>query len=312
MSVGAIRYDATTAPEPYSSRGPVTHYFGPVSGVAPAAELGSPRVLSKPDMVATDCGETTFFLPTETPGLFRFCGTSASAPHAAAVAALMREANPSLSPAQIRAALAATARPVGAFGANAVGAGLVDAYGAVASVALPPQVSITEPPRALSKERSPRIGFTANRPVAFSCSIDAGPLNPCASPFVPPFPLRDGLHGFAVTGADAVGRSGTSETVHFRVDTRRPRTFFRKRPRKVVRTRHRRKRVAFRFGSNEKDVIFVCRVDGGLPRFCRERLRRRFSVGVHSLRVKARDAAGNVSRRPAVYRFRVKRVGSRR
>src|SRR4029077_14707261 len=52
---------APKAPEPYSSRGPVTHYFGPVEGTEPAAELATPEVLSKPDMTATDCASTTFF-----------------------------------------------------------------------------------------------------------------------------------------------------------------------------------------------------------------------------------------------------------
>lgn len=308
VSVGAVPFNNSSIVEPYSSRGPVNHYFGPVVGTSPAQPI-PPQTIAKPDLAATDCGVTTFFTPTKTPGLFRFCGTSASAPHAAAVAALMGEANPSLSPAQIRAALAATAQPVGAFGPNAAGAGLVNAYGAVTSVALPPRISITEPPAALSKNSSPRIGFAANRPVTFSCSIDAGPLESCTSPFVPATPLADGEHGFAVAGTDLAGRTGASETAHFKVDTRRPRTFFRKRPRKRIRTRHRKAKARFRFGSNERDVVFVCRVDGGLPRFCPERFRRRFPVGKHTMRVKARDAVGNVDRTPAVYRFQVKRVG---
>jgi hypothetical protein len=38
-------------------------------------------------------------------------------------------------------------------------------------------------------------------------------------------------------------------------------------------------------------------------------LSRRFDAGKHFVLVKARDAAGNIDRTPAVYRFRVKRVG---
>ena len=67
--------------------------------------------------------------------------------------------------------------------------------------------------------------------------------------------------------------------------------------------------VVFRFGSDEADVSFACRIDGGLFRPCPERLARRFSVGSHVVRVVARDAAGNGDRTPAVFRFRVKRVG---
>jgi hypothetical protein len=285
----------------------VTHYFGPATGPIPGEPLSEPQVITKPDLAATDCGLTTFFVPTLIPGISRFCGTSAAAPHAAAVAALMRESNPGLSVAQIRAGLAASARPVGAFGADAVGAGLLDALDAVERVALPPQVAITEPPDALSNDPLPSIGFTASRPVDFTCSIDAGAPQPCESPFTPVAPLADGEHGFVVFGTDIAGRSGESGVVSFRIDTRAPRAFFRKKPRKRIRTRKRRAKAVFRFGSNEKDVKFICRVDGGLFRFCKARLARRFRAGAHIVRVKAQDQAGNVSSKPAVYRFKVKR-----
>ena len=306
VSTGAVRYNNSSTLEAFSSRGPVTHYFGPVVGTSPAPPLGSAQVLAKPDLVATNGGANTFFGSSGS-GVWRFFGTSASAPHAAAVAALMREANPSLSPAQIRAALAGAAHPVGAFGADAVGAGLVDAVGAVSSVARPPTVSITRAPAPLSRNRMPSIGFTANRPVSFSCSIDAGAPQSCGSPFTPVAPLSDGQHGFAAIGTDIGGRVGTSGTVLFTVDTRRPRTFFRKRPRKLIRIRRRKARVVFRFRSNEKGVVFICKVDRGLLRFCKNRIVRRFGVGKRVVRVKALDAAGNVDRTPAVYRFRVKR-----
>ena len=62
----------------------------------------------------------------------------------------MREANPTLTVAQIRTALAASARPIGGLGPDVVGAGLVDAYDAVGRVALPPEVEITEGPAPIS------------------------------------------------------------------------------------------------------------------------------------------------------------------
>ena len=107
------------------------------------------QTIQKPDVVATDCGRTTFFVPGNAPGVFRFCGTSAAAPHAAAIAALVLQANPTLTPAQIQAGLAATARSVGEFGLNAVGAGLIDAHSMIEDVALPPAITIVNPhPRA--------------------------------------------------------------------------------------------------------------------------------------------------------------------
>jgi hypothetical protein len=308
-SVAAVHVGVGTAPEEYSSRGPLTHYFGPVEGAEPAPPLEE-EVL-KPDLAATDCNRTTFFFPTKFPGIFRFCGTSAAAPHAAAVAALIRQANPGLTPEEVLAAMAATAKPVGAFGPEAVGAGLVDAYTALGGTALPPDVRITGPPAALSRNPSPTITFAANRPASFSCSIDGSDLFPCTSPFTPEEPLADGLHGFAVRGEDLAGRVGIAGPVMFEIDTVAPRTFIRSRPRRTIRTRHLRARAKFRFAADEQSVTFACRIDGGLLRFCSERLVRRFRSGRHTVRVLAIDAAGNADQTPAAARFKVKLVGGR-
>ena len=307
FSVGAIRAGVTNAPEGFSSRGPVTHYFGPASGATPAGSLT--QTIAKPDAVATDCGRTTFFVPTLTAGIFRFCGTSAAAPHAAAIAALARQANPGLTPSQISAGLAATARPVGPFGPNAVGAGLLDAHRMIEDIALPPVVRILNPPRPLSNNPSPSIGFSANRPVSFACSLDGREPLPCSSPFTPLDRLGDGVHGFAVRGEDIAGKVGNSGTVTFTVDTVAPRTSFAKKPRKTLRTRKRKARAVFGFRSSEPGSTFTCRVDGGLVRFCPPRLARRFDVGRHVLRAMAVDAAGNVDTTPATFRFTVRRVG---
>jgi hypothetical protein len=127
ISVAAVPFNDSSEPEPYSSRGPVTHYFGPVTGTEPAAPLPSPEVLSKPDVAATDCGVTTFFAFKDLAGDWRFCGTSAAAPHAAAVAALGLEADEEATPTEIREAEVNSAAAVGAFGSCAVGGGLLDA-----------------------------------------------------------------------------------------------------------------------------------------------------------------------------------------
>jgi len=304
---GAVRYDDSTKPERFSSRGPVKHYFGPVLGAAPAPSIGE-QTIGKPDLAATDGGANTFFGNPQA-GVWRFYGTSAAAPHAAAVAALVRQANPTAGGAAIRAALTATARPVGAFSPAAVGAGLVDAYGAIEALALPPTIKITKAPEPLSRNRRPTIEFSANRPVAFSCEIDGGAPQPCASPFSMPVALADGSHGIAVTGIDRAGRSGSSGTAAFVVDTKAPRTRIAKHPRTLLRTKQRRVRAKFRFKSNEPGVRFVCKVDRGLLRFCGPRFSRRFGAGRHVLKVRAGDRAGNVDRTPAVFRFRVKRIG---
>ena len=87
-----------------------------------------------------------------------------------------------------------------------------------------------------------------------------------------------------------------------------PKTFFRHKPPKFIRTRGRWGRAVFRFGSNEAGVAFLCQFDRKRYRRCGRRFVRRFRPGRHVLRVKARDRTGNVDPTPAIYRFRVKRI----
>ncbi|MDQ4132685.1 MAG: FG-GAP-like repeat-containing protein [Actinomycetota bacterium] len=130
LSVGAVPYFDSSKPEPYSSHGPMTMLFNPVPSTT---ALPAPQVRNKPDLAATDCVQNSFFSGFAPP--YRFCGTSNSAPHAAAVAALMLDAAPETTPAQIGSTLQATADPVGTAPATAVGAGLIDAQAAVAALA---------------------------------------------------------------------------------------------------------------------------------------------------------------------------------
>jgi Subtilase family len=306
IAAAAVPFDDKSVPEPYSAPGPVTHFFGPVTGASAAAPIAE-RIIPKPDLAATDGGANTFFGELVA-GTWRFFGTSAAAPHAAAVAALLRQANPGASQAQVRSTLRETAVPVGSAGADVVGAGLVNAFTAVERIALPPTVTITQPPPTLSRNRQPQIQFTANRPVAFRCAVDGGEAQPCSSPFTVPTPLADGTHAVAVSAVDLAGREG-SATASFKIDTKAPQTTIAKHPPKLLRTHHRKARAIFRFRSNESDVTFVCKIDRELPRFCKPRIVRRLEAGRHTLQVRAEDTAGNVDRSAAVFRFRVKRVG---
>jgi subtilisin family serine protease len=246
VSVGAVPFFSNSEPEEYSSRGPVTHYFGPVVDTSAAEELESPQVIEKPDLVATDCGVTTFFAFQDEAGDWRFCGTSAAAPHAAAVAALMLQRNPSLSPAQVRTALADTAQPVGSFGPDAIGAGLVDAFEAVHSVApsagggppeeggsgsaggqiaaLPPPPPRTffrkHPPKAIRTRGSKAVAvfrFGADEAgVTFLCRVDKGPFRACPARFVRRYRL--GSHVVSVMARDAQGNVDPTPVVfRFRV-----------------------------------------------------------------------------------------------
>ena len=136
ITLGAIKATQASPKEPerYSSRGPVVHYFGPYKGTTPAAKLPVREVIEKPNLVASDCGATTFFAQ-QSGGQWVFCGTSEAAPHAAGVAALMTERVAGASPQSIRESMEAstTAFPP-AVTCQTVGTGLLNADAALATL----------------------------------------------------------------------------------------------------------------------------------------------------------------------------------
>ncbi|HEX7244949.1 MAG TPA: S8 family serine peptidase [Solirubrobacterales bacterium] len=283
VSVGAIDVGSTSEPEEYSSRGPARHDFGPVTGTKPAAPLLEPEVLSKPDVVAGDCGATTFFAQETSEEEWLFCGTSAAAPHAAGVAALMLDHESGASPDEIHTALQESGTPIGSppFGACTVGAGLVDAVKAIEALPLAGGYS---PPECLGP--AARVSDEEAR-VAGDWGVETPPEPPSTATTT------------ATVSSPATGETRTLV---------RPRTFIRAHPPHLIRTRRRMARVAFRFGSDQAGVHFVCQVDDGLFSPCPPLFVRRFALGLHTVRVAARDADGAGDRTPAVFRFRVKRI----
>jgi hypothetical protein len=141
LSVAAVPFNSTTTPETFSSRGAAAHYFGPVRDFDTVAPAVPTRALQQPDFTATDGGCNTFFgrVPTLSDPCYRFFGTSAAAPHAAGVAALIdQEANQvhlAMSQSTAKLILQSTARTMSGGNLNSVGAGLIDANAAVAKVA---------------------------------------------------------------------------------------------------------------------------------------------------------------------------------
>jgi subtilisin family serine protease len=264
ISVAAVPFNNSAKVETYSSPGPVTHLFGPVEGSTPASSYGVPKTIEKPDLAATDCGATTFFAFLSS-GTWRFCGTSAAAPHAAAVAALVRQAKPSLSEQQVRAAMAKNAVAVGGFPAKAAGAGLLDAFATIGN--LPGPIEGGDPP---SEEVAPLE----------ASSVAMAAPSPTAAPAGPPQPLP----------------TPSPST---------PSTLIAKHPPKLVRTDAVSVRLVFGFGSDQSDATFLCRVDRAPFRGCPARFARRYTQGRHTLWVKARGSSGLFDLTPAVFRFRV-------
>jgi len=206
MSVGASSVTVPTALNSYSSYGPVTTLFGPLNGVTPAAPLASPRVVAKPDLVASDCNITTFFGSGN-----RFCGTSAAAPHAAAVAALLRQKFPGASFATINAAMISTASPIGGVPGSFQGGGLLNALAAATALSPPPppptpDTVLTKVPKKTVKttKKKAKVSFTFTSTVAgstFTCSIDGAAFTACTSGVT--YKLKAGKHTFAVRATAA-------------------------------------------------------------------------------------------------------------
>jgi hypothetical protein len=129
--------------EPYSARGGSPILFDKTGN-----RLATPTVRQKPNFVAPDAGYDTFLGSRLAGGTVtgsvpqcandlnypNFRGTSAAAPHAAAVAALMLQSNSSLTPTQIYAALQSTALPMSTTAPELSGSGFIQADAALATL----------------------------------------------------------------------------------------------------------------------------------------------------------------------------------
>ena len=139
--MGAAYWQTPLQLETFSSIGGTPILFD-ISG----NRLQPAEIRSKPNVVGPDGGSTTFFYSSDSDGdgFPDFFGTSASAPHVAAVAALMLEANPGLLPLDIYSAMESTAVDMDDPGTSgfdtgvdfATGHGFVQADAAIASVSV--------------------------------------------------------------------------------------------------------------------------------------------------------------------------------
>jgi hypothetical protein len=136
QAVGAARYSHT--PE-FGVSPPLLEYFSSHGGTPILFDVsGSPvtDIRQKPDFVAPDGGDNTFFgSDYEGSGFPNFFGTSAAAPHAAGIAALLGQFDDALGVDAIYAAMQDTAIDMGIAGVDyQSGYGLVQATLALASL----------------------------------------------------------------------------------------------------------------------------------------------------------------------------------
>ncbi|QUQ66217.1 Subtilase family protein [Kutzneria sp. CA-103260] len=144
-------FSASTKIERFSSDGPRKIFFN--ADGSPAGAGGAPVVRQKPDITAADG------VSTSVPGFSPFFGTSAAAPHAAAIAGLILSGNPGMSPADIRQALTATAVDIGAPGVDErTGYGVVQADKVLAYTGASPQpLATAQAPTVKGPNGSPYV-----------------------------------------------------------------------------------------------------------------------------------------------------------
>jgi hypothetical protein len=143
----------------YSSQGPSRIFFTP-------AGVPSVEVRRKPNTTAVD-GTSVTGVNFVTP----FFGTSASAPHAAAIAALLKDVDPGLGPAGVARVLRETSLERGAPGFDPIwGFGLIDAFAA-----------------------AKRAGQVGNSPLFWVCLPGRRPVQLVVPEFLVPISLALGL-----------------------------------------------------------------------------------------------------------------------
>ncbi|HEY0321825.1 MAG TPA: S8 family serine peptidase [Pyrinomonadaceae bacterium] len=137
ISVGATDERGRLAD--FSSRGAFGSTLFRPTLVAPGVAVVAPRSSTSATgalglATASDMAQLS---PSETPYYTTASGTSFSAPQVAGTVALMLEANPRLTPAQIKDILQRTATPLPSYYGHEVGAGMLNAHAAVLEAAFP-------------------------------------------------------------------------------------------------------------------------------------------------------------------------------
>ncbi|HEY0380510.1 MAG TPA: S8 family serine peptidase [Pyrinomonadaceae bacterium] len=137
ISVGATDQSGKLAS--FSSRGDMGSALFKPTIVAPGVNVVSLRSTgaSATGTLGVAADDKERLAPAELPFYTTASGTSFSAPQVAGTIALMLEANPDLTPAQIRDILQRTATPLPGYFQHEVGAGLLNAHAAVLEAAFP-------------------------------------------------------------------------------------------------------------------------------------------------------------------------------
>lgn len=164
-------FSSSNVVETFSSDGPRRIFFTSSGTAITAGNFSSSggQVLNKPDLTAADRVSVTGAGGFQT----TFSGTSAAAPHAGAIAALIKSANPGLTAAQVRTTLLNSAIDIEAAGLDRdSGVGIVMADTAVQSVVIPTISSVS--PASGSTAGNTTLTITGTNFVVGATSVAIG------------------------------------------------------------------------------------------------------------------------------------------
>ncbi len=131
IGVAAGAKDGATLAD-FSSRGiPGDPLYQPTI-TAPGVDIVAARAVT--GVITTLAAPQDAELGTDAVRYTTMSGTSMAAPHISGVVALMLEANPTLTPDQVKSALQSTATPMAGYSPHEVGAGFVNAFAAVTAI----------------------------------------------------------------------------------------------------------------------------------------------------------------------------------
>jgi hypothetical protein len=189
-------------------------------------------------------------------------------------------------------------------GDSRAGAGNPDVGADERRPAVVPQTTITGTPSSSGTDPSVTFYFGSDDAAAtFSCEVTGVlPALPvaCTSPFTSSV-LPDGLYTFSVTATNATGPDPTPATFQFRVDRTAPGTAI------AGSALTNDSTPAFALSAaGEPTATFQCALDGAAFTACpASYVAPALTAGVHTLRARAVDAAGNRDATPAELTFTV-------
>jgi hypothetical protein len=160
----------------------------------------------------------------------------------------------------------------------------------------PPQTYFETTPPALTRSPGATFRFSSNEPGTFRCRLDDYPVRVCRTPRAWDG-LAHGLHTVRVWAVDEAGNHDPDPAIYtWMVDRIQPETTITAGPSGLTRSTG----ATFRFTSDEPGSSFRCQLDARLVVACLSpKAWSGLAQGPHTLKVWARDPAGNVDPTPA-------------